>query len=167
MAWTKEVGKSAKQNGDYAKSQGDYAKQVATTIETDNNNRLSIGAYNAATQYKKYNEVTYNGSTWRALRDVKGVAPVEGLDWTMTASRGLDGTGVTKEYHQQFIATANQKVFTLSGSYNIIDNPTSVYVCGIPQYAPNNYTKTTTNSITFSEGIEAGIVVDIVVIYQV
>lgn len=50
------------------------------------------GAYAALVQYYAYDAVTYLGSTWRALRPVLGVAPVEGADWTVLASAGSSGS---------------------------------------------------------------------------
>lgn len=57
---------------------------------------------------------------------------------------------------EHFNATENQKVFTLVNSYEIGKNRLQVVVGGVKQYTPNNYTETTSNSITFIEGLSVG-----------
>ena len=49
------------------------------------------GAYSAATAYVADELVQYGGSSWRALRAVTGVTPVEGADWTLFVSKGDPG----------------------------------------------------------------------------
>ncbi|WP_431811937.1 hypothetical protein [Lysinibacillus sp. FW12] len=53
-------------------------------------------------QYVRNNVVTDNGSTWQALRTNIGVTPVEGLDWTCLARKGLDGTGAVSSVNNRF-----------------------------------------------------------------
>lgn len=127
----------------------------------DNTNRLSIGAYNVETQYKKYNEVTFNGSTWRALRDVKGVSPVEGVNWTLVARKGTDGNGVVGIYKETFVATQGQKNFTTQHNFDQFQNRTQVIVEGVLQKRPENYDELTSNTISFNEGLPAGYKVEI------
>lgn len=52
-------------------------------------------------QYIKNNVVTNNGSTWQALRPNIGVTPVEGLDWTCLARKGLDGNGAVSSVNNR------------------------------------------------------------------
>jgi Carbohydrate binding domain. len=51
-----------------------------------------IGAYSSSRQYYEGDEVTYNGSTYRALRDVRGVVPTNTSYWLVIARKGTDGT---------------------------------------------------------------------------
>lgn len=53
-------------------------------------------------QYVRNNVVTDNGSTWQALRPNIGVTPVEGMDWTCLARKGLDGTGAVSSVNNRF-----------------------------------------------------------------
>lgn len=46
-----------------------------------------------STAYIKNNIVTFNGSTWQALRANTNKQPVEGADWILLAQRGTDGKG--------------------------------------------------------------------------
>lgn len=57
---------------------------------------------------------------------------------------------------ERFTATENQTVFTLNNTYETGKNRIKVYVGGMPQYPPTNYTETTSNSITLTEGVLAG-----------
>jgi hypothetical protein len=50
-----------------------------------------IGAYSSSRQYYAGDEVTYNGSTYRAIQDVKGVTPTNTTYWMVIAQRGSDG----------------------------------------------------------------------------
>lgn len=66
-------------------------------------------------------------------------------------------------YRETFIATENQKVFTLSQRYTIQKNQIEVVVGGIPQFSPVNYEETSATTLTFYEGLPAGI--EVVVTY--
>jgi hypothetical protein len=46
------------------------------------------GAWGAATHYVADDAVSFNGSSWRALRDNENVTPAEGADWTIVAQKG-------------------------------------------------------------------------------
>lgn len=65
---------------------------------------------------------------------------------------------------EKFIATANQKLFTLTNTYELGKNRLRVTVGGSPQYIGENYTETSNKSITFTDGLDAGIKVVIEVI---
>lgn len=61
-------------------------------------------------------------------------------------------------------ATAGQTLFTLTSfTYTIGDNKLLVYVNGILQTTPEGYAETSTSSITFVSGLQAG---DFVVFYR-
>jgi Carbohydrate binding domain. len=51
-----------------------------------------VGAYSSSRQYYEGDEVTYNGSTYRALRGVRGVVPTNTASWIVVAQRGGDGS---------------------------------------------------------------------------
>ncbi|HET9317662.1 MAG TPA: DNRLRE domain-containing protein, partial [Vicinamibacteria bacterium] len=50
-------------------------------------------AWEATTPYLVDDAVSFEGSSWRALRANVGVAPAEGDDWTIVAQRGEPGPG--------------------------------------------------------------------------
>ena len=60
---------------------------------------------------------------------------------------------------EKFTATENQKTFTLANSYELNANRIKVYVSGVPQYSPDNFTETSANSFTLSDGVPVGTVV--------
>lgn len=82
---------------------------------TDGNNFLTSSThkreYSPLTQYYKNNEVLYNGSTWRCMQDCISVTPTEGVNWTLVAQRGIDGTGS--------VSSVNGISPDLSGNVNI------------------------------------------------
>src|SRR5215475_13941609 len=49
------------------------------------------GAWDAATHYVADDAVSFNGSSWRALKDSANVTPIEGADWTIVAQKGDTG----------------------------------------------------------------------------
>ena len=51
------------------------------------------GSWGLAVNYALDDAVQYNGSAWVALRSSTGIAPSEGEDWTVLASRGEPGVG--------------------------------------------------------------------------
>jgi hypothetical protein len=57
------------------------------------------GAWNGSLEYVVDDAVSFDGSSWRALRPSTDVLPVEGEDWTIVAQRGepgeVSGGGVT------------------------------------------------------------------------
>ncbi|MGE6515605.1 hypothetical protein [Lysinibacillus sphaericus] len=58
--------------------------------------------WNSTTTYEKNNVVTDNGSTWQTLRQNTNTKPVEGLDWTCLARKGVDGTGSVGSVNGQY-----------------------------------------------------------------
>ena len=53
------------------------------------------GAWDAARSYVVDDAVSYEGSSWRAVRDNTNVAPAEGADWAIVARKGDDVSGGT------------------------------------------------------------------------
>ena len=49
------------------------------------------GEYSPDTAYTALDVVSYEGSSWLALQDVTGVAPVEGENWMLLAQKGDQG----------------------------------------------------------------------------
>lgn len=129
-----------------------YANELKR-IESENN-RIHKGEYDSATTYNRHNEVLFEGSTWRCLVKSTGNEPEENTYWTLVARKG-DNSNVT--VIEEHIATEGQQVFTLHHSYVIAENRLRVSVGGVPQYSIYNYSETTENSITFSEGISEGV----------
>ena len=74
-----------------------------------------------------------------------------------------------KTFVEKFKATANQTVFTLTNSYEVGKNRLEVTVEGVQQFTPDNYTETSSNTITFAEGLPVGtdVVVEVTKIINV
>lgn len=60
-------------------------------------------------------------------------------------------------YEEFFTSTQGQTTFTLANSYKLGKNRLRVYVSGVRQFSPSNYTEVSVNSIQFSEGLKAGL----------
>lgn len=56
---------------------------------------------------------------------------------------------------QKFTSTENQSVFTLNNHYAVGQNRLQIFVGGVPQFAPLNFSETSTNSFTLSEALPA------------
>ena len=54
------------------------------------------GEYSPDTAYTALDVVSYGGSSWLALQDVTGVAPVEGESWMLLAQKGDQGASFTR-----------------------------------------------------------------------
>lgn len=52
-----------------------------------------MGDYNLSTSYKKYNIVTFNGSSYMAKQDTQGNPPTDTRYWQLLAQKGTDGGG--------------------------------------------------------------------------
>lgn len=62
------------------------------------------GEYSASVQYYKDNEVSFNGSTYRAVKDTQGNAPTPLANneyWLVVARRGVDGSGAVHSINNQ------------------------------------------------------------------
>lgn len=78
------------------------------------------GPYSALASYVLNDAVSYSGSSWRALRVVIGVTPVEGADWTIIAVKGdtgPPGTGDLNYLYTQLIASATWNITHNLGKY--------------------------------------------------
>ena len=60
-------------------------------------------------------------------------------------------------------ATSGQTVFTVPFSYVVGSNRLSVYIDGVRQILSSSYTENSTTSVTFSEGIHVGGIVEFMV----
>lgn len=87
-------GIDAETKGNVAKEQGDYAQSVIDSYKHD-------GDWQGSVEYKKNQEVLFNGSTYRALEDNKGTQPTDKSVWQLIAQRGVDGEGA--------VASVNKK----------------------------------------------------------
>lgn len=81
-----QKGQEAEQQGLIAKEQGDYAQSVIDSYK-------HVGDWQGSVEYKKNQEVLYNGSTYRAIEDNKGTQPTDKSVWQLIAQRGVDGEG--------------------------------------------------------------------------
>jgi hypothetical protein len=71
-------------------------------------------------------------------------------------------TGTAATQVQEFTATQGQTVFTLSFNYIQNVNNLAVFVNGSKQISSTNYSESTTSSITFSTGLNAGDLVEVI-----
>lgn len=133
------------------------AKDNALQAASDAQALLEVEPYNVTTQYRKNNFVTFNGSSYRAIQDTKGNDPTNELYWILTARKGADGTGTVSTHKDVFVATAGQKVFNLTNTYDQFQNRITVTVGGVPQFSPDNFQESTNKSITFFEAIPEGV----------
>lgn len=76
----------------------DTANQASEAIKGWGNKRQ----WNNTTVYEKNNIVTFNGSTWQAVRENQGVVPTEGEDWSCLAQKGIDGTGAVSSVNGKY-----------------------------------------------------------------
>jgi hypothetical protein len=60
-------------------------------------------------------------------------------------------------------ATASQTVFTVPFNYIVGSKTLHVYASGLHKVLNSDYTETSTTSITFTNGISAGVIVEFVV----
>lgn len=151
-----------------AQVQAGRAEIAAETLE----NTEMLGAYNTETAYKKNNVVTFNGSSYMAKVNTQNNPPpsdplvLENAQWSQVGRKGMDGGGTVAPLRDEFTATAGQTVFTTSQPYDMFQNRLSVYVDGV--FQPSTaYSETSSTSITFNEGIEAGLKVVIQYFAQV
>ncbi|MBF4500239.1 hypothetical protein IRY55_02590 [Savagea sp. SN6] len=79
-------GETTQAQGLKAKEQGDYAQSVIDSYK-------HVGEWQGSVEYKKNQEVLYNGSTYRAIEDNKGTQPTDKSKWQLIAQRGVDGEG--------------------------------------------------------------------------
>lgn len=119
----------------------------------------------------QYNTVaicpTGHGKTYGVGTSASGLTHVTGKAITIWGDVFVSGSitsgSTASRVSQEYTATANQTLFTLSSaSYTIGAGQLDVYVDGILQY-PSSYTETSTTSITMSEGIQEDSKVMIVV----
>ena len=64
---------------------------------------------------------------------------------------------------ETFTSTANQTVFNLAGSYNVGKNRMQVFVGGVRQFSPKNFTETNSKSFTLKEAPSTG--TEVIAIY--
>lgn len=123
-----------------------------------------LNDYSAATTYEKNNIVTFNGTSYMAKKTTKGNTPTDlpsDLNWGVLAKKGADGTGTVHVHKDTFIATEGQTVFTLSNTYDQFQNRTEVIVGYVPQSTPSNYQESSPNTITLSEAVKGGTIVEV------
>ncbi|SSS87303.1 Carbohydrate binding domain [Acinetobacter baumannii] len=151
-----------------ATTDAETAAQSANTATASANAVASetkfVEPYNPTTAYKKNNVVSFNGASYMAKRATTGNAPTDDpsdLNWGILSRKGTDGTGTVHVHKDEFVATEGQTVFTLNNTYDQFQNRTDVKIGGVPQNTPENYEETTSNTITLSEGVPAGTVVEV------
>ncbi|EJE7236807.1 BppU family phage baseplate upper protein [Clostridium botulinum] len=68
-------------------------QQGYTEIKNTVNSFSVCEEYNSEKEYKKYNRVTFNGSSYECLKDSKGINPINTDHWICIAEKGKDGLG--------------------------------------------------------------------------
>ena len=68
-----------------------------------------------------------------------------------------NGAGGNPPFTQTFTSTANQTVFNLSRSYVMGNGRLAVFIEGIEQFSPTNFTETNTSRFTLTEALPAGL----------
>lgn len=106
-------GNITEQQGLKAKEQGDYAQSVIDSYK-------HVGDWNGSIDYKKNQEVLFNGSTYRAIEDNKGTQPTDKSKWQLIAQRGVDGEGA--------VASVNGIMPDSDGNVNLGDIADKQYV---------------------------------------
>lgn len=80
-------------------------------------NTAHLGAYNAATAYKKNNVVSYNGSSYMATQNTTGNLPTNATYWRLLAQKGVDGSGsVSKVNNMSPDGSGNVMVFHINAT---------------------------------------------------
>lgn len=87
------------------------AELVRAAAEIAREQFKSMGEYDGATQYQALNMVTYNGSSYMANKSSLGVLPTNIVNWTILASKGVDGEGS--------VASVNTKTPDAEGNVSI------------------------------------------------
>ena len=106
-------GETTQAQGLKAKEQGDYAQSVIDSYK-------HVGDWNGSIDYKKNQEVLFNGSTYRAIEDNKGTQPTDKSKWQLIAQRGVDGEGA--------VASVNGIMPDSDGNVNLGDIASKEYV---------------------------------------
>jgi hypothetical protein len=81
-----------------------------------------------------------------------------GID--LTGAQGPAGTSLGTGYRESFTATDSQTLFYLSNTYPVGLNVLSVFINGLKQRS-DAYTEASSSSISFTEGLEAGDLVEV------
>ena len=108
-----------------------------------------VGEYNLNRQYYVGDEVVYNGSTYRCMKDVRGVLPTNKTYWTVVAQKGgdgnpgKDGQGSRTIYYP---STSNSVPSTPAGNGSGTPSGWWTY----PSYPSNSYTHIFVSQSTYN-----------------
>lgn len=146
----------------FVEEEVEYSKTQTANAQLVADETRYVNDYNATVNYKKNNIVSFNGSSYMAIKDTIGNTPpllplTANEFWGLSGRKGADGTGTLVRHREFFTSTEGQKVFTLSNSYDQHVNMIDVIVGGVPQYSPDNFTESSSTTITLSTGVPAGI----------
>lgn len=88
------TGESERVEAEEKRKTNETARQQGYTNMQDSiNNFSTCEKYNPEKEYKKYNRVTFNGSSYECLKDSKGMDPINTEHWILIAEKGKDGLG--------------------------------------------------------------------------
>lgn len=87
---------------------------------------------------------------------VNGVTPVD-ADWLNDVNNA-----VYTRSQGSVIATSGQTIFTVPFTYVVGDKRLAVYINGIKQLITSSYAETNSTTVTFTEGLNVGAIVEFV-----
>lgn len=143
----------------------DAANEAAANVQRTIGEWKYANAYDTEISYKKNNIVTYNGSSYIAIKDIKGVAPTGDLtdtNWRVVARKGEDGEGLVVLHQQSFKTSENQTDFNLSYEYDQHQGRVRVIVDGVEQFTPENFIEQTSTKIRMNSALRKDAVVKII-----
>ena len=157
-----DVTKAIKEANLAIKNANDAAQNVQTTISE----WKYANPHDMSVNYKKNNVVSYNGSTFIAIRDNIGIPPVgdiNDINWRIMARKGEDGEGLVVLHKAEYKANLNQTDFTLAHEYDQHQGRVRVIVDGVEQFTPNNFIELSSKKIRMNSTLRNG--ADVKVIY--
>ena len=140
------------------------ANKAAENVQSTISEWKFADNHNMSVNYKKNNVVTYNGSTFIAIKDHIGKYPIGNASdeyWRIMALRGQDGVVVL--HKEEFTSAANQTEFTLPHEYDQHQGRVRVIVDGVEQFTPHNFVEVSSRKIKMNTALRKD--ADVKIIY--
>lgn len=83
-----------------------------------------------------------------------------GVVYVWTGTEWISASRAVVEY-QRIVATAGQTIVTLANAYTTSSNSVRVFLNGVAQFVPYNFTETDSTTITFTVALEEGDILDV------
>lgn len=160
------------QNSESLRVQNELVRNQAETVRNNNNERLQgiltnfdSKIYVSTATYDFPNFVLYNGSTYIALKQVRGITPSDdNVNWRLAAQRGIDGAGSVSSVNSkspdpsgnvivnsdEIIFTGNKTVFTRLNELNLDDENKFKHVNFSTDVKPNDLPNEIPQGLTYS-----------------